>query len=186
MAEMSTDDLPSFTKEKPPSTKKQEQSKSILEYYRDGGDPSMHKSRRAEYRQKFMDWSASLNHYYNRKGLKVSRHMLIKAMRDSRLTPEKIPSARFADAWLSRSVYKQIFRPIRTFLTKPISSKIAYRPNQLMQADTMFVLRKEAEGIDAIFMLPKAKQQLALQGIKAGEATALVTCIDTLTGRGYA
>ena len=144
----------------------------------------MHKSRRAEYRQKFKDWSASLNHYYNKKGLKVSGHMLIKAMRDSRLTADKIPSARFADAWLSRSVYKQIFRPVRK--VKPISSMIAYRPNQLMQADTMFVLRKEAEGIDAIYMLPKAKQQLALQGIKAGEATALVTCIDTLTRRGYA
>ena len=103
MAEVSRDDLPI---EKAPSKKKQAENKSILEYYRDGGDPSMHKSRRAEYRQKFKDWSASLNHYYNKKGLKVSGHMLIKAMRDSRLTADKIPSARFADAWLSRSVYK--------------------------------------------------------------------------------
>ena len=86
----------------------------------------------------------------------MSGATLIKQMKDKNVPAYKIPSARFADAWLLRSVYKQIHRPVRK--AKSISTFIAYYPNQLVSADTIFIKQKLAKEIDDIHMLPKAKQ----------------------------
>jgi hypothetical protein len=90
----------------------------------------------------------------------------------------------FADAWLSRSVYAQLHMPVRK--PKTISAVIAYYPNQLLMADTLFILKRQADEIHAAYLLPAAKKQLALKGIKAGEPPAMITMIDILTRRGYA
>ena len=156
--------------------------KDILEFYKEGGEKGMYPSRREQYKKDYENWSKLLEHYYFKKNMKMSGYYLREHMKDSNV--KDIPSARFTDAWLSRSVYKQLFRPLRK--PKPISSMIAYKVNQLVQADTVFVLRKAAAKIDSMFMLPEAKQQLALEGLKAGESTAMVTMIDTLSRRGYA
>ena len=53
-------------------------------------------------------------------------------------------------------------------------------------ADTLFILKRHADEIHATYLLPAAKKQLALKGIKVGEAPAMIIMIDILTRRGYA
>ena len=72
--------------------------KSILEYYKGGGDPDMYESRREKYRKNYKDWTESLEHFYNEKKVKLSGNMLIKHMESKQVAAYKIPSARFASA----------------------------------------------------------------------------------------
>ena len=53
-------------------------------------------------------------------------------------------------------------------------------------ADTLFILKRQATEIHATYLLPAAKKQLALKGIKSGEEPAIITMVDILTRRGYA
>ena len=162
-----------------------DKNRSILQYYKDGGDTDMYPSRRAAYKKKYLDWTTILDHYFNKKKLKMSGRLLIKHLKDSEdVADYKIPSARFADAWLSRSLYKQIHTGTR--VAKSISVVLAYYPNQLLMSDTTFIKKKEAEEIHSKYLLPKAKQQLFEKGFRPGEATAMITMIDVLTRRGYA
>jgi len=173
---------------------------NVLEFYKTGGNPEWLPMVRQRFRQHYRDWSALLHTIYYDEKQKVGREKMREVVK-ARMPPNAtIPTKRFVGTWLKQQLANQLFR--RGFKAKSIGALIAKRPNELLQADTIFLLKPthnqhygtkkpgfmtDKEWEEQLVLQKQDEEDLKKDGFQVGDAyIGAFTMIDVLSRRGYA
>ena len=184
--------------------KEQEGHVNVVQFYRQGGKDEWTTEHRQLFRDRYRMWNEALKRIYYDEKRKVGRDTMRKiifARKDelfvNNLGNVDLPSKRFVNTWLKQQLTHQL--TTRGMKPKSIQAIMANYPNELLQTDTIFILKKD---LSLYFNEEKPpgythkewetqkkdiEKELEEDGMKLGvDYVGAITMIDALSRRGYA